>query len=124
MRRGHGFTLVEMLVVLSIVALLVTMALPRYFGALAKARETTLRETLKTLRASIDGFRADRGRLPQSLSDLVEARYIREVPLDPITESHTSWVLVPSLEPDLLGVSDVRSGAPGESQDGSPYAAF
>lgn len=84
--RARGFTLIEMLVVLAIVALLLSVATPRYFGSLEKGREVALQENLRVLRVTLDKFHADKGRYPDTLDELVEARYLREVPLDPITE--------------------------------------
>ncbi len=123
-RRSLGFTLIEMLVVMAIVALLLTLALPRYFGALERSRETVLRENLRVLRISIDRFAADRGRLPLNLDELVESQYLRTIPVDPITESSRTWVLVAPRNGQSRGVSDVRSGSPESSREGSPYAAF
>lgn len=120
----QGFTLIEMLVVLAIVALLLSVATPRYFGSLEKGREVALKENLRVLRVTLDKFRADKGRYPDTLDELVEERYLREVPLDPITESATSWVLVPPKEPDQKGVADVKSGASGTSRDGRGFDAL
>jgi general secretion pathway protein G len=122
--RARGFTLIEMLVVLAIVALLLSVATPRYFGSLEKGREVALQENLRVLRATLDKFHADKGRYPDTLDELVEARYLREVPLDPITESATTWVLVPPKEPGQQGVADVKSGASGSARDGRRFDAL
>jgi len=119
-----GFTLIEMLVVLAIVALLLSVATPRYFGSLEKGREVALQENLRVLRVTLDKFHADKGRFPETLDELVEERYLREVPLDPITESATTWVLVPPKEPDQQGVADVKSGASGTARDGRRFDAL
>ena len=116
-----GFTLIEMLVVLAIVALLLSVATPRYFGSLEKGREVALQENLRVLRVTLDKFHADKGRYPETLDELVDERYLREVPLDPITESATTWVLVPPKEPDQQGVADVKSGASGTARDGRRF---
>src|SRR5262245_7489912 len=122
MRRG-GFTLVELLVVMAIIATLLTIALPRYFGSVDKSKEVTLRQSLNVMRDAIDKFYADNGRYPDKLEELVEKRYIRAVPVDPITESTTTWVLVPSPDAAAKGaIYDVRSGAEGKSSDGKPFA--
>jgi general secretion pathway protein G len=122
MRRG-GFTLVELLVVMAIIATLLTIALPRYFGSVDKSKEVTLRQSLNVMRDAIDKFYADNGRYPDKLEDLVEKRYIRGVPVDPITESAATWVLVPSPDAAAKGaIYDVRSGAEGKSRDGKPFA--
>lgn len=120
----RGFTLIEMLVVLSIVALLLTLATPRYFGSLEKSREVALRENLRVMRVTIDKFYGDKGRYPEALQELVEAGYLREVPMDPVTESASSWVAVPPKQSDQQGVADVRSGASGQSRDGTAFASF
>jgi len=120
----RGFTLIEMLVVLSIVALLLTLATPRYFGSLEKSREVALKENLRVMRVTIDKFYGDKGRYPDALQELVEAGYLREVPMDPVTESVSSWVAVPPKQSDQQGVADVRSGAPGQSRDGIAFASF
>ena len=120
----QGFTLIEMLVVLAIVALLLSVATPRYFGSLEKGREVALQENLRVLRVTLDKFHADKGRYPETLDELVDERYLREVPLDPITESATTWVLVPPKEPDQQGVADVKSGASGTARDGRRFDAL
>jgi general secretion pathway protein G len=94
-RRERGFTLIELLVVLAIVAVLLTLAAPRYFGQLENSKETVLRENLRTTREVIDKFYADTGRYPESLNELVDKRYLRSRPFDPIIESDASWVIVP-----------------------------
>ncbi len=121
--RPAGFTLIELLVVMAIVATLLALAAPRYFQHIERAREAVLRENLATLRDAIDQYHADKGRLPDTLQALVDARYLRAVPLDPITERSDTWLLVPP-EDDLAGIHDVRSGAPGASTDGTPYGEW
>jgi len=119
-----GFTLIELLVVMSIVALLLSIAGPRYFGTLAKSKDVALHENLKILRVTLDRFYADKGRYPETLVELVEQKYLRSVPVDPVTESARSWILVPAPEGDKPGIVDIKSGAPGASTDGKPYASF
>jgi general secretion pathway protein G len=120
--KNKGFTLVELLVVLAILALLLTLAVPRYFNGIERAKEATLRQDLTTLRESIDKFYADTGQYPKALEDLVERKYIRKLPVDPITDSDTTWVLT-APEPPLVGdIYDIHSGAPGTAKDGSKYA--
>ena len=122
--KRKGFTLIELLVVLAIISLLLTIAVPRYFSSVDRSKETALRENLQVLRSGIDKYYADKGAYPAALADLVEQRYFRRVPLDPVTESASTWQLLPSSDPDKPGVADVRSGAKGKSRSGVPYAQF
>ncbi|MDD2742182.1 MAG: prepilin-type N-terminal cleavage/methylation domain-containing protein [Rhodocyclaceae bacterium] len=122
--RKCGFTLIEMLVVMAIVALLLTIALPRYFGSLDKTKDVALEENLKVLRITLDKFYADKGRNPETLEELVEHKYLRVVPLDPITESVATWVLVQSRDVNVKGIVDVKSGATGIGKNGRAYATF
>ena len=118
--RHRGFTLIELLVVMGILGLLLTLALPRYFKSLDQAKEVALAENLKVMRAQIDRFYADRGRFPEALTELVEERYLRDIPLDPVTESRESWVTI--APPDgANGIMDVHSGAQGQTRDGTAY---
>lgn len=110
--------------VLAVIALLLSLALPRYLGALDRSRDTALQENLKVLRISIDRFHADKGRHPLTLDELVEHKYLRAVPLDPVTESASSWVLVPPTDAGEQGIADVRSGAPGSTADGRAYESL
>jgi general secretion pathway protein G len=122
--RVRGFTLIELLVVMAIIATLLTIALPRYFGSVERSKEVTLKQTLNVMRDAIDKFYADTGRYPDALDDLVAKRYIRAIPLDPITESATTWVIVPA--PDGAAakgnVYDVKSGASGNTREGIAFA--
>lgn len=119
--RKHGFTLIELMVVLSIIALMLTIAIPRYFHGIDRAKESTLKHDLVVLRESIDKFYGDQGRYPLSLNELVQRQYIRAIPVDPLTDSTDTWVVVEP-EPPLVGhVYDVRSGAPGLAMNGSHY---
>jgi general secretion pathway protein G len=121
--RRAGFTLIELIVVMAIIATLLTIALPRYFGSVERSKEVTLRQSLNVMREAIDKFNADNGRYPEKLEDLVEKRYIRAIPVDPITESVATWVIVPVPGAMAQGtVYDVRSGAPGNASDGKPFA--
>ena len=124
LRRARGFTLIELLVVLGIVALLLTLAVPRFFPSVDKTRETILADNLRNTRQVIDQYRADTGRFPDSLEQLVEKNYLREIPYDPITESRETWVLVPPEEGEQGGVYNLRSGAPGNDRSGRPYSEW
>lgn len=125
----RGFTLIEMLIVMAIVALLLTIALPNYFASINKSKEVVLRENLRVLRVSLDKFLADTGHYPQSLNELVERRYLRAVPTDPISESSQTWITIGAnnpegREPAIPGIADVKSGAPGVAGNGQSYASF
>jgi general secretion pathway protein G len=124
MRRARGFTLVELLVVLSIIALLISIAAPSYVARTARAEEAVLHEDLRIVREAIDKHYADAGRYPDSLQALVARRYLRALPKDPLTRSDSTWIVVPPQDPQLGGVYDVRSGAPGNGLDGTPYAQW
>jgi general secretion pathway protein G len=124
MVRRKGFTLIELLVVLGIISLLLTLAVPRYFPSVDKTKETILGDNLRNMRLVIDQFYGDTGRFPDSLDQLVEKKYLRSVPLDPITEKADSWILVPPEDVTKGGVSDVKSGAPGNDRSGKPYAEW
>ena len=117
-----GFTLVELLVVLAILALLLTLAVPRYFTSIDRAKDAALKQDLNTLRESLDKFYADTGRYPNSLDDLVERKYIRKLPIDQITGKDTTWILTPPELPVEGDIYDIHSGAPGVASDGSRYA--
>lgn len=117
----RGFTLIELLVTLTIVALLLSIVAPRYFGSLAKAEEAALRENLYLMRDAIDKHYADTGRYPDSLADLASKKYIRSVPVDPVTQSATTWIVVPPTDAQLGAVYSVKSGAKGIGGDGKPY---
>lgn len=122
--KMRGFTLVELMVVMAIIALLLSLALPRYFNHLERARETILRQDLAVMRDAIDKYHGDRGRYPDSLEALVSARYLRSLPVDPITERADTWQIIAPSGDDAGAVYDVRSGAPGTAVDGSPYAEW
>jgi general secretion pathway protein G len=122
--RAAGFTLVELMVVLAIIALLLSLVAPHYAGRVTRAEETVLRENLLMMRDALDKHYADSGRYPERLEDLVAKRYLRSIPLDPITQSSTTWVAVPPEDPEKGGVYDVRSGAQGAGPDGKAYAEW
>ena len=116
-RPQRGFTLIELMVVMTIIALLLSIAAPRYFNHLDRAREAALRETLVVMRDTIDKFHGDTGRYPSDLDELVSRRYLARLPVDPVSERSDTWITVPLA--DEPGVWDVHSGAGGEGQ---PYA--
>jgi general secretion pathway protein G len=124
MRPGNtraGFTLIELLVVMAIIATLLSLAAPRYIGNVDKSKDAVLRENLSTLRDVLDKHYADTGKYPAALDELVNARYMRKIPIDPITDSNRTWVVIPPEDPQKGGVFDVRSGASGKARDGTLY---
>ena len=119
-----GFTLIELLVVMAIVATLLTLAVPRYFVSIDRSREAVLKENLWQIRDAIGKYHADKGRYPESLQVLATEQYLRKVPIDPVTQSEMTWVVVPVPGTETAGVFDVRSGAPGKSVDGTEFATW
>ena len=121
-RRQHaGFTLIELLVVLGIVALLLTLAVPRFFPGIDSAKEAILADNLRSTRTVIEQYYSDTGRYPDSLDQLVEKKYLRQLPLDPITGSSAGWIVVVPEDGARGGVAGVKSGAPGNDRSGKPY---
>lgn len=106
-RMCRGFTLIEMLVVMTLIALLLTLAVPRYFSALENGRIRVQQQNLATLRDAIDKFNADQGRYPDNLEELVVKRYLRHIPLDPVTEA-ADWVVLAPADPKTGAVYDVQ----------------
>jgi general secretion pathway protein G len=123
-KTAGGFTLIELLVVITIMAVLLSIAAPRYFGSVDRAREATLKTNLRVIREAIDKYRADTGKLPDNLNRLAESRYLRSVPVDPITERSDGWMLQPHPDGLTPGVYDVHSAAEGVGQDGTAYASW
>ena len=123
-KNSRGFTLIELMVVMTVIALLISIAVPSYFNSVEKAKEATLKQSLSVMRVAIDKFYGDNDRYPASISELVTKKYIRAVPVDPISESTDTWVTQsPSL--DTTGaVFDIKSGAPGTAKDGTAYAEW
>lgn len=120
-KRGRGFTLIELLVVLTIIAILLTLASPRYFGGVEKAKEAVLKQNLTSLRDALDKYYSDHDRYPDRLEDLVSNHMLRTLPVDPVTESTATWLLVAPEPPLTGGIADVHSGASGTARDGSAY---
>lgn len=124
MRRCKGFTLIELLVVLAIVATLLTLVVPRYVDRIDVAKETVLRDNLRGVRDVIDKFYGDQGRFPESLEELVEKNYLKTLPVDPLTDSETTWQIVEVPSGYKGRLYDIRSGAPGNGRNGRPYAEW
>lgn len=120
--RARGFTLIELLVVLAIVTTLLLLVTPRYFNKIDDARDAVLRDNLHTLRTTLDKFYGDTGRYPDTLDELVSKKYLRALPMDPVTESTTTWQTVPAPDGYQGNVYDIRSGAAGNDRHGKPYA--
>ena len=124
MNGKRGFTLIELLVVMTILSLLLTIAVPHYFGHVDKTKEAVLHENLATLRDTLDKFFGDTGKYPASINELVAQRYLHRVPVDPITDSATTWVVIPPADLQKGGVYDVKSGAPGKARNGTLYSSW
>ena len=119
-----GFTLIELLVTLSIIALLLALATPRYFGRVEMAKEVALKENLHQMRDALDKFYGDNNRYPEALQDLATRKYLRRIPVDPVTDSEKTWIIVPPSDPKKGKVFDIKSGAPGNGKDGTPYKSW
>ena len=124
-----GFTLIELMVVISIIVILMSVAIPRYQASILRARETVLRDDLYTLRSVIDQYTLDKQKAPQSLQDLVDAGYLKQLPMDPFTKSRETWVPVTDdslLSPDQTapGIMDVHSGSEQTSSEGTAYSTW
>ena len=126
---SHGFTIIELLVVLAVIGMLLAIAAPRYVQHIDHAREVVLKQDLQQMRDAIDKFHADQARYPASLDELVTRNYLRAIPIDPMTERVDSW-RVQSQQGPATGVPsagvafDVHSGAPGAGADGTAYATW
>jgi len=126
---SRGFTLVEILIVMSIIGILVSVAIPIYTRSITRTKESVLKSNLFTLRTVIDEYTYDKQKAPQSLEDLVSEGYLREVPYDPITGSNTSWRIEmeeagQSVDQNQPGIYDVRSGSEQTSLEGTPYSEW
>jgi general secretion pathway protein G len=123
MRRSQqseqGYTLLEMMIVVTIVGILATLAEPTWQESVTKAREASLKLTLFNMRDVLDQYRADHGKYPQALSEVVTAGYLRQMPADPFTKSPTTWQEIPSETEG--GIFDVHSGSPFVGTDGTPH---
>ena len=128
-RALRGFTLIEIMIVMTIVSILVSIAVPLYQKSIIRAKESVLRNNLFTLRTVIDEYTYDKKKAPQSLEDMVSGGYLRQVPIDPITGTDQSWVVImedalTSVDQTEPGLYDVRSGSDGLGLDGTPYGEW
>ncbi len=125
--QSRGFTLLELMIVISIIIILVSVALPQFQKTIMHARETVLKDDLHKMREMIDQYAADKGKLPQSLDDLVSAGYMRELPKDPITDNK-DWAIATGDDPYSTqggtGVTDVHSASGDVSSEGTPYSEW
>jgi general secretion pathway protein G len=128
-RRDRGFTLIELMIVISMILILVSISIPAYNQSILRAKESVLRQDLFQLRSLISQYTLDKQKAPQGLDDLVQAGYIKQIPIDPMTGSNSSWTVeqedsVMSVDQQDPGISDVHSGAEGTSSDGTAYSAW
>jgi general secretion pathway protein G len=124
-REGtEGFTLIELLVVLAIISTLLTLAVPRYFSSVQRSKEVVMKENLWIMRDALDKYFSDVGRYPDQLQDLATKKYLRAVPIDPLTETSTTWRVIPPDDPEKGGVYDVKSGAEGTATGGGSYSEW
>ena len=128
-RARIGFTLIELMIVMTVVTIIVSVAVPMYQKAIVRAKESVLRNNLFTLRTLIDEYTFDKQKAPQSLDDLVREGYLRQIPLDPITGSNRTWRVVmeeamASVNQSEPGIFDVRSGSDQTSLEGTPYSEW
>lgn len=119
-----GFTLIELIIVMTIIGILLTIAQPTYRNSVIRAKETVLKENLFALRSAIDQYYADNGVFPPTLNELVTKGYLRSIPKDPFTNSNTTWIVVAPPRPEETGVYDVKSGSNERSLSGVPYSEW
>lgn len=124
LRSCRGFTLIEILVVLALIGTLMLLVAPRYLSSVDRSKEVVLKENLFLVRDAIDKYFADNGRYPDNLQDLVSKKYLRRMPIDPITDSSTTWSVVAPNNGYEGALFDVHSGAAGTAADGVPYSAW
>lgn len=127
--RQRGFTLLELMIVLTLIAVLISIAIPMYRGLILRSHEATLKVNLHSLREVIDQYTADKKKAPQTLQDLVDGGYFRELPLDPITRQRDTWIAdfdtsVSVADQTETGITNVHSGSTGMSSEGTAYSTW
>lgn len=128
-KRNKGFTLIELIIVMAVIAILASIAIPRYLASVKSAKEAVLKEDLHVMRDAIDSYTMDKGKAPQSLDDLVQSGYLKSVPTDPMTHSNESWVTqtddtLQSIDQSEPGINDVHSGSQETSTNGEMYSTW
>ena len=128
-RQESGFTLMELMIVMMIIGVLTTLAIPSFVGAVRSAREAVLKEDLRVMRAAIDSYTMDKQKAPQSLDDLVQEGYLKVIPEDPFTKSRETWQTdvsdaLHSIDQTDPGIDDVHSGAQDQGSNGQPYSTW
>jgi general secretion pathway protein G len=128
-RRRFGFTFIELMIVMAIIAVLMAVAVPVYTRAIIRSKESVLKNNLYTMRTVIDEYTYDKQKAPQTLQDLVSDGYLRQIPADPITGNADSWKLIMedasnTVNQTMPGIYDIRSGAEGTSLEGTPYGEW
>jgi general secretion pathway protein G len=128
-KQDAGFTLVELMIVMAIIAILMMVAVPRFAAAVRMAREAVLKEDLFTIRGAIDSYTMDKQKAPQSLDDLVQEGYLKSIPEDPMTKSKDTWVTdsgdaLHSIDQTDSGIDDVHSGSQESGADGTAYSSW
>lgn len=122
--KNKGFTLIELLVVMAVIGMLLSLSVPRYFRNIDKAKESVLRQDLAQMRDAIDKHYGDLNIYPDSLEDLVSKKYLRKIPVDPITERSDTWIIIPPEKKEAGNVFDIKSGARTRAKDGTDYSAW
>jgi general secretion pathway protein G len=123
-RINIGFTLIELLVVMAIIATLLTLAVPRYFHSVEKSKEAVLHQDLFLVREALDKYYADNGKYPDVLDDLISKKYLRSLPVDPITGSAQTWQVIAPEVAEKGAIYDIKSGALGNARDGTEYRVW
>jgi general secretion pathway protein G len=127
--KRNGFTLLELVIVMAIIAILASIAVPMYLGSIKAAKEGVLKEDLHVMRSAIDQYTMDKGKAPQSLDDLVQAGYLKDIPTDPMTHASDTWVTstddtLESIDQSEPGINDVHSGSQEAGSDGQLYSTW